>query len=153
MRGYRPNVGIALFNPAGAVFLGKRPGDGMFAWQMPQGGIDAGETPHEAALRELEEEVGVQPSLVSLLEEAPDWLSYDFPEQVRRKQGWRGQRQKWFAFRFLGEDRDIVLDRHTPEFEAWRWGSLSEAPELVIPFKRAVYNQVAQRFARWAKPT
>lgn len=148
---YRPNAAIALFNPDGRVFFGHRLSGSRFAWQMPQGGIDAGETPLQAALRELEEEAGVRASLVALLEEMPVWLSYDFPAAVRRRQGWRGQRQKWFAFRFLGDDRDIDLDLHTPEFNAWRWGDLAEAPSLVIPFKRSVYEEVARRFAPWAK--
>jgi len=147
---YRPNAGIALFHADGRVFLGRRLSGSQYAWQMPQGGIDAGETPLQAAVRELEEEIGVGPELVSLLEELPDWLSCDFPTAIRRRQGWRGQRQKWFAFRFLGADSDVRLDRHTPEFGAWRWADLSEAPSLVIPFKRPIYEEVARRFARWA---
>lgn len=149
---YRPNVGLAVFSKRGDVLLGRRRQGGAFAWQMPQGGIDAGETPKEAALRELEEEIGVVPDLVEFLEETPDWLRYDFPEQEMRRGVWRGQRQKWFAFRFLGKDRDIVLDRHTPEFDDWRWAQLAQAPSQIIAFKRGVYDQIAQRFARWAKP-
>lgn len=152
MRGeYRPNAAIALFSRQGKVFLGRRLTGARHAWQMPQGGIDPGETPLQAALRELEEEIGVEASLVALLEEMPEWLSYDFPNEIRRRQGWRGQRQKWFAFRFLGDDRDVDLDRHKPEFGAWRWGELAEAPALVIPFKRPIYEEVARQFAPWAK--
>ncbi len=152
---YRPNVGLALFAPSGAVFLGRRIGvAGPHQWQMPQGGIDLNESPQAAALRELEEEIGVPANLVDLLEETPDWLAYDFPEPLRARLGWGqrwlGQRQKWFALRFLGEDRDIALDRHTPEFDSWRWERLEAAPALVVPFKRIVYEEVARRFARFA---
>lgn len=149
---YRPNVGLAVFSKRGEVLLGRRRQGGSFAWQMPQGGIDAGESPLQAAHRELEEEIGVGPHLVELLEETPDWLRYDFPAHEQRRGIWRGQRQKWFALRFLGQDSDIVLDRHTPEFDAWRWAKLTEAPGQIIPFKRQVYEQIARRFAVWCKP-
>ncbi|MET0182034.1 MAG: RNA pyrophosphohydrolase [Caulobacterales bacterium] len=150
---YRPNVGLALFHPTGLVWLGKRAGqDGPYQWQLPQGGVDVGESPGDAALRELREETGIRADLVELLEETPDWLYYDFPSDVRVKQRGRflGQRQKWFAFRFLGKDSDIRLDEHTPEFSDWRWGTLDMAVELVIPFKRAVYEEAARRFQRYA---
>jgi putative (di)nucleoside polyphosphate hydrolase len=149
---YRPNVGLALFSARGEVLLGRRRQGGAFAWQMPQGGIDSGETPEQAALRELEEEIGVGAHLVELLEETPDWLRYDFPDYAQRRGNWRGQRQKWFALRYRGTDHDIVLDRHTPEFDSWRWADLAQAPSLIIDFKRAVYEQIARRFAVWAKP-
>lgn len=154
---YRPNVGLALFHASGRVFLGRRVGaSGSHQWQMPQGGVDPGEDTHTAALRELEEEVGVRSSEVSLLQETPDWLYYDFPpELIARSNGNRrfiGQRQKWFAFRFLGNDHDIRLDLHTPEFSEWRWGELQAVPKLVIPFKRGVYQEVARRFAPYAAP-
>lgn len=152
---YRPNVGLALFSPSGAVFLGRRTGaPEPYRWQMPQGGIDPGEEPAAAALRELEEEIGVPARLVRVLDETPDWLAYDFPPELRRRlnwaERWLGQRQKWFALRYLGTDADVALDRHTPEFDAWRWERLEVAPALVIPFKRAVYEEVARRFARHA---
>lgn len=150
---YRANVGLALFSAAGHVFLGRRVnGRGAFQWQMPQGGIDEGEDPAEAALRELDEEVGVSAKLVEVLEETPDWLHYDFPAEIRRRMPgpFIGQRQKWFALRFKGSDSDIRLDRHTPEFDAWRWARLEEAPGLIVPFKRPVYAEVAHRFSRWA---
>ena len=150
---YRPNVGLALFSKAGHVFIGRRiNGRGAFQWQMPQGGIDEGETPHEAALRELEEEVGVSAKLVDVLEETSDWLHYEFPADVRRRMPgpFIGQRQKWFALRFKGSDSDIRLDRHTPEFDAWRWARLSDAPSAIVPFKRPVYEAVAERFRPWA---
>ncbi|WP_300377585.1 RNA pyrophosphohydrolase [Henriciella sp.] len=150
---YRPNVGLALFSGAGHVFLGRRiNGRGAFQWQMPQGGIDDGEEPATAALRELEEEVGVSSKLVEIMEETEDWLHYDFPAEVKRRMpgAFIGQRQKWFALRFKGSDSDIRLDKHTPEFDAWRWARLSEAPGLIVPFKRPIYSEVAQRFAKWS---
>jgi len=152
---YRPNVGLALFHRQGLVFLGKRYGaEGPYQWQMPQGGVDRGETPLEAAHRELEEEIGVPPTLIDLLEETSDWLYYDFPSNIRSKMKQRGrylgQRQKWFAFRFKGRDADIRLDTHTPEFSDWRWAPLESAPELVIPFKRPTYEEVARRFSKYS---
>ena len=152
---YRPNVGLALFHGNGPVLLGKRVGTGgPYQWQMPQGGVDRGEDPRDAAFRELEEEVGVTSSLVDLLEETEDWLYYDFPAELRIKLKQRGrylgQRQKWFAFRFKGRDADVRLDAHSPEFSDWRWASLETTPELVIPFKRATYEQVARRFKKYS---
>jgi putative (di)nucleoside polyphosphate hydrolase len=151
---FRPNVGLAVFHKNGLVFLGKRAGSwGDYAWQMPQGGIDEGETPLDAAYRELGEEIGVSASQVDLLEETADWLYYEFPIEVRLKLGARdrylGQRQKWFAFRFKGCDEDINLDTHTPEFTEWRWASLAKAPELVVPFKRSTYEDIARRFQNY----
>ena len=152
---YRPNVGLALFHRQGLVFLGKRFGaEGPYQWQMPQGGVDKGESAHAAALREMEEEIGVKPGLVELLEETPDWLHYEFPPELRLRMQSRGpyvgQKQKWFAFRFNGRDSDIRLDAHSPEFSDWRWGALAAAPELVIPFKRATYEEVARRFKKYS---
>lgn len=152
---YRPNVGLAMFSRAGHIFVGRRiNGRGPFQWQMPQGGIDEGETPADAALRELEEEIGVPTKLVDVLEETEDWLYYDFPpELLRRLPGpYLGQRQKWFALRFRGSDSDVRLDRHTPEFDAWRWARLEETPGLIVPFKRPVYEAVAERFVPWTEP-
>lgn len=151
---YRPNVGLAMFSTAGHVFIGRRiNGRGAFQWQMPQGGIDRGESPESAALRELEEEIGVGAKLVDILEETADWLYYDFPPELKRRLPgpYLGQRQKWFAFRFRGSDNDIRLDRHTPEFDAWRWAPLDEVPGLIVPFKRPVYEDVAARFHRWTE--
>jgi len=151
---YRPNVGLALFHRDGPVFLGKRSGtEGPYQWQMPQGGVDRGESATEAAFRELEEEIGVKPAHAELLEETADWLYYDFPIDVRKKLSrgrYKGQRQKWFAFRFKGRDSDVRLDTHTPEFSDWRWAPLETAPGLVIPFKRAIYEEVALRFAKYS---
>lgn len=153
---YRANVGLALFHQTGLVFFGRRVGaQGPYVWQMPQGGVDPGESPDDAALRELEEEVGVPPHLVTVIDQTSDWLYYDFPHDLRRETGpkgpYLGQRQKWFALRYNGRDADVRLDAHTPEFIDWRWGRLSEAPGLVIPFKRPVYEEVARRFARHAE--
>jgi putative (di)nucleoside polyphosphate hydrolase len=154
---YRPNVGLAIFSKRGLVWLGRRAGvrkdESRYAWQMPQGGIDRGETPAEAAIRELAEETGLQPGHVELLEEVEPWLYYDFPPALKARLAgpYFGQRQKWFAFRFVGSDTDFRLDDHTPEFDAWRWTGLEEAPGVVIPFKAAVYDEAARRFAKWAR--
>jgi putative (di)nucleoside polyphosphate hydrolase len=162
---YRRNVGAALFNRDGLVFLGRRRRrrGGMelvagFEWQMPQGGVDEGETPLEAARRELFEETNV--SSASLLAEAPDWLSYDLPPEAlsgRWKGRYRGQTQKWFAFRFEGADSEINIERpgggaFKPEFDAWRWAPLETLPALIIPFKRAVYEAVVAAFQELARP-
>jgi putative (di)nucleoside polyphosphate hydrolase len=152
---YRPNVGLALFSKAGHVFIGRRVnGRGPFQWQMPQGGIDDGESAVTGALRELEEEIGVPAKLVDVLEETPDWLHYEFPPDLKKRLPgpFHGQRQKWFALRFKGSDSDVRLDRHTPEFDAWRWAKLEETPDLIVPFKRPVYLEVAERFRRWTEP-
>jgi putative (di)nucleoside polyphosphate hydrolase len=152
---YRPNVGLALFGVRGLVFLGHRThSSGKWQWQMPQGGVDAGESPAAAAIRELREEIGVSARHVDILEETQDWLYYDFPLDLLPRMGSRylGQRQKWFALRFKGKDSDIRLDLHTPEFDAWRWATLEEATQLIIPFKQPVYAEVARRFARYAEP-
>lgn len=155
---YRPCVGVVLINRDGLIFAGKRRGpapehvDGTHAWQMPQGGIDAGEAPLAAATRELYEETNVRSA--TLLAEAPEWFAYDLPPVVAG-QAWRGryrgQTQKWFAFRFDGEDSEINVAQpgggaHRPEFEAWRWEHLDAMPGLIIPFKRGVYERVVQTF-------
>ncbi len=154
---YRPNVGLAIFSKKGHLWLGRRAGvrkdDARYAWQMPQGGIDRGETPAIAALRELGEETGINTSHVQLLEELEPWLYYDFPPALKAKLTgpYYGQRQKWFAYRFTGSDTDFRLDDHTPEFDAWKWARLEDAAGLVIPFKAAVYAEVAKRFAKWTE--
>ena len=159
---YRPCVGVMLINRDGQVFVGRRRAeagpehvDGGHAWQMPQGGIDAGEAPLEAALRELAEETSV--TTVSLLAEAPDWLSYDLPPAVigRAWKGrYRGQTQKWFAFRFDGDESEINIltpaGGHKAEFDAWRWVAMADLPGLIIPFKRPVYEQVVAAFSHLA---
>jgi putative (di)nucleoside polyphosphate hydrolase len=150
---YRRCVGIMLLNRNGEVFVGARvERDFRNAWQMPQGGIDRGETPRQAALRELHEEVGTNKAEV--LAEHPAWLRYDLPPGLARRTWrgkFRGQTQKWFAMRFLGEDRDIRLDAHHREFEDWKWVPMAELPKLIVPFKRAVYEAVVEEFRHLAK--
>lgn len=148
---YRPCVGIMLFNGAGEVFVGRRR-DTPDAWQMPQGGIDDGEDVTSAALRELEEEIGTRD--VTLLAETDDWLSYDFPEAILRRNpyrgNFRGQRQKWVAARLNGGDDAIDVATPEPEFDAWRWVSLDRLIDLIVPFKRDTYRQVVAAFAHLA---
>jgi putative (di)nucleoside polyphosphate hydrolase len=152
---YRLNVGAALFNAEGRVFIGRRaglPADAPESWQMPQGGIDPGEDPAEAVFRELREEIGTD--LAEIIGEHPGWLNYDIPATETRSNlrgRFRGQSQKWFALRFLGNDSDIALDRDAhPEFTAWRWARLAELPALVVAFKRHVYEDVAREFGRFS---
>lgn len=151
---YRPNVGVVLFDREGRVWLGRRAGtSGPHNWQFPQGGVDEGEDLMEAALRELAEETGVR--TVTLLGRTEDWLTYDFPPEhsgSKIAKGWKGQRQVWFALRFEGDDAEIDLYAHGhPEFDAWRWGELSEAPDLVVPFKRPTYEEVVAAFQVFAR--
>lgn len=156
---YRLNVGAVLFNPAGRVFVARRadypnasegaPG----GWQLPQGGIDPGEDPRSAVLRELAEEIGTDRAEV--MAEHPEWLDYDFPPGLRGRlpQHYRGQRQRWFALRFLGSDDDIRLDLDpNPEFDAWRWTEIGELPALAVDFKRAIYRELVRAFSRFAAP-
>ncbi len=150
MAAYRRCAGVALFNTRGLVWVGERI-DTPGAWQLPQGGIDAGESPYAAALRELQEETGT--AHAALLGEAPGWLRYDLPEDLRGRVwggGYRGQEQKWFAFRYLGADRDINIATESPEFSAWRWVSLEFLPELAVDFKRPIYDVLARAFAPYA---
>lgn len=143
--GYRPCVGIALFNLAGLVWIGQRSDLRTAAWQMPQGGIDRGETAAEAARRELYEEIGLREA--TLLAEAPDWYAYDFPSGIGRGRH-RGQSQRWFAMLHRGGDDAFDLDAHGhAEFSGWRWVTLEEAVALVVAFKRPVYRSVADAFA------
>jgi putative (di)nucleoside polyphosphate hydrolase len=162
---YRRNVGAAVFNRHGHVFVGRRRkrrgGMELVAgheWQMPQGGIDEGEAPLAAALRELFEETNI--ARVSLLAEAPDWLSYDLPPEAlsgRWRGRYRGQTQKWFAFAFEGDDAEIDIEHpgagaFDPEFDAWRWAPIASLPELIVPFKRPVYEAVVVAFRDLAAP-
>lgn len=147
---YRAGVGVMLANPAGDIFVGQRLDSRVEAWQMPQGGIDAGEEPWVAALRELEEETGIVPALVERLAETRDWLSYDLPpELMGRIWGgqYRGQRQKWYACRFLGSDADVNICTPHQEFRAWAWKPLDALPSLIVPFKRALYDALLAEFA------
>lgn len=147
---HRPNVGVVLFHPDGRVWYGRRARTpGPHHWQFPQGGVDEGEDYEAAARRELAEETGV--TSVEPLAEIQQWIAYDFPPDYggsKQARGWKGQKQKWFAFRFTGEESEIDLEQHAEiEFDAWRWGRLDEAPGLIVPFKRAAYEQVVAAFA------
>ena len=145
---YRSGVGIMLLNAEGSVFVAQRIDMPSEAWQMPQGGIDKGETPIEAAWREMKEEVGTDRA--ELLAESRDWLTYDLPRELAAKlwRGrFRGQRQKWFVFRFTGSDRDIDITSHEhPEFSNWRWAPMADLPSLIVPFKRPLYQQLVEEF-------
>ncbi|MFZ1815016.1 MAG: RNA pyrophosphohydrolase [Rhizobiaceae bacterium] len=159
---YRQCVGVMVLNSSGKVWVGHRiarPGDegegSSKLWQMPQGGIDKGEEAHAAALRELWEETGMK--TVSLLGEASDWINYDLPEPllgIALKGKYRGQAQKWFAFRFEGEESEIAINPppggHTAEFDRWEWIDMAELPDRIIPFKRQVYERVVAVFAHLA---
>ncbi len=151
---YRKGVGALLFNAAGQVLVARRNDTGTDAWQLPQGGIDSGEDPRNAVLRELAEEIGTDRS--EIIEELEGWLRYDLPEDVAGKvwKGrYRGQEQKWFALRFLGEDRDIDLAASGhPEFDAWKWVEIDALPDLIVGFKRGVYEQLVARFRHLAGP-
>lgn len=156
---YRPNVGAVLFDAAGLVLVARRadlPREAAdrTGWQLPQGGIDPGETPRQAVLREVAEELGTD--RVAILAEHDAWLTYDFPPHLRiggAKQAFRGQRQRWFALRFLGTDADLRLDAHQPaEFDAVRWVRLADLPLLAVAWKRPVYEALATAFAALAVP-
>ena len=144
---YRPCVGITLFNPEGKVFVAQRIDNPGPAWQMPQGGIDDGEDPETAAWREMKEEIGTRKA--TLLAESRGWLTYDLPaDLVPRiwKGRFRGQRQKWFAFRFDGQDKDIDIATKHAEFSAWKWADFATVPDLIVPFKRDLYRQIVAEF-------
>jgi putative (di)nucleoside polyphosphate hydrolase len=145
---YRPAVGIMLLNCQGQVFLGRRIDMPVApAWQMPQGGIDPGETPRQAAMRELEEEIGT--GKAKILGESRLWLTYDLPVELSGGVWggrYRGQRQKWFAMRFTGSDVDINLATEHPEFDAWQWVAPDRLPELIVPFKRQLYIDILAEF-------
>jgi putative (di)nucleoside polyphosphate hydrolase len=158
---YRPCVGVMVLNRAGLVFVGRRIDgpehvDRTHAWQMPQGGIDPGEQPWPAALRELREETNIRS--VQRIGEISEWLSYDIPREIvgQAWQGkYRGQTQKWFALRFTGADGEIDVEHPDgapeAEFAAWRWEPVQNIPDLVVPFKRAVYQRVVREFQHLAK--
>ena len=149
---YRPCVGVMLFNADGAVFVGKRIDQTVEGWQMPQGGIDDGETPAEAALRELKEETGTNNA--RYLREMDEWLAYDLPSHllgVALHGRYRGQRQKWFAMRFTGVDADIDIATEHPEFSEWKWVEMKELPGLIVPFKRELYRALVEEFKNAAR--
>jgi putative (di)nucleoside polyphosphate hydrolase len=158
---YRPCVGVMVLNRDGMAFIGRRIEgpehvDATHAWQMPQGGIDKGEEAWPAALRELREETNIRS--VERLGEIADWLTYDIPREIVSqvwKGKYRGQTQKWFALRFTGKDSEIDVANpagsHEAEFSAWRWEPMRNVPDLVVPFKRTVYERVVREFAHLAK--
>jgi len=159
---YRPCVGTMVLNRRGLVFVGRRfdgaeQVDDTYPWQMPQGGVDPGEDPYPAALRELAEETNIRS--VELLAESPEWFTYDLPrELVPHAWGgrYRGQKQKWYALRFTGPENEIDVAHpaggHKPEFSEWRWVPMRELPGLIIPFKRNVYERVVATFAHLLEP-
>ncbi|HET7334602.1 MAG TPA: RNA pyrophosphohydrolase [Rhizomicrobium sp.] len=150
---YRPCVGVMLFNSEGMVFVGKRIDQTAEGWQMPQGGIDDGETPAEAALRELEEEIGTNNA--EILREHEDWLAYDLPRHllgVALHGRYRGQRQKWIAMRFRGTDAEIDVKTAHPEFAHWKWLAIESLPRMIVPFKRDTYAKVIASFRDLAFP-
>jgi len=146
---YRPCVGVVLIDARGMVFAGQRIDSPTPAWQMPQGGIDEGETPREAAYRELREETGVTRDKVEFVGKTHGWVTYDLPPELLGKVWggkYRGQRQKWFLFRFKGQDADVKIASDHPEFSTWRWILADEMVESIVPFKRAVYDEVIRSF-------
>jgi putative (di)nucleoside polyphosphate hydrolase len=159
---YRPCAGLCVINKKGLVFIGRRMEgpehtDATHVWQMPQGGIDKGEDPYPAALRELREETSIKS--VKQLGEIEDWLTYDIPPQIAGK-AWsgryRGQKQKWYALLFTGSDKEINIHEpeggHEPEFLEWRWEPIENLPDLVVPFKRKTYQRVVKEFSKFARP-
>lgn len=158
---YRPCVGVVVFNKDGKVFAGERKGKDKefkrYKWQFPQGGIDKGEVAAEAAMRELYEETSIRS--VELIEKAPEPFYYDLPDEllgIGLKGKYRGQIQEWYAFRFIGKDKEIDVlkpakGKHPAEFKSWAWRDLSEMPELIVPFKRDVYEKVVAAFAHLAQ--
>ena len=145
---YRPCVGVMLVNASGGIFAGTRI-DTPDAWQMPQGGIDKGESPRDAALRELWEETGVDPALVTIEAETPDWLTYDLPDHLLGKvwKGrYRGQKQLWYLMRFTGDDAAINIATDHPEFSTWAWMEPDDLIAKIVPFKRAIYQSIVAQF-------
>lgn len=154
VRPYRLGVGIALLNEADMVFVGRRIDQTAEAWQMPQGGIDPGEDPRQTALRELEEEIGVPPARTAIIAESRDWLSYDLPPDLAAKvwKGqYRGQKQKWYLCRLIGDEDAINIQTAHPEFDAWKWARFSDLPDLIVPFKRPIYEAIVAEFKGYVK--
>ena len=148
---YRPNVGIMLINDDGHIFVGQRLDNNQNAWQMPQGGIDGDEDPQSAAYRELLEETGIEQENVKFLATSSKWLLYDLPEDLIPKLWdgkYRGQKQKWFLFKFLGTNRDINISTEHPEFSSWKWIPKENLLEEIVPFKKSVYESVLREFER-----
>ena len=146
---YRPCVGIMLTNQHSKVFVAKRLDGPANAWQMPQGGVDEGEKLYRAALRELEEETGITPDLVEYLAKVDDWLYYDLPEELVQNLWsgrFRGQKQRWYLFRFKGTDNQVNIHTDHPEFSTWKWVPIEELVDAIVPFKRHIYQRVIQEF-------
>lgn len=151
-RPYRPCVGLMVVNAQGQVFVGQRLDRDYEAWQMPQGGVDPGEYPLDAALRELEEETGITRDLVTVEAQTAGWLPYELPHALVPqlwKGKYRGQEQKWFLLRFNGRDDQVNIQTDVPEFAAWRWLSPAEMLEGIVPFKRDVYERVVKEFGAY----
>ena len=149
---YRQNVGLMVLNGDGDVFVGQRKDNVVSAWQMPQGGIDKGEDTQAAALRELEEETGISPDLVTVIAVSKGWIPYDLPHDLIKKlwKGkYRGQEQKWFLLRFHGTDDQVNIQTEHPEFSQWRWLKTAELVDNIVPFKRDVYVKVTEEFKEY----
>jgi len=152
---YRPAAGIMLLNAENKVWVGQRLDSTLEAWQMPQGGLDPGEEPRAAALRELEEETGIKARLVEIIATSSRTFDYDLPPDLIGKlwKGkYRGQRQTWFLCRFLGRDADVAIETKHPEFGAWKWVNFTELPDIIVPFKRQLYRDVIAEFAKYLRP-
>ena len=148
MKSYRRCVGLVIINKDGLVFVGKRIDSNLNAWQMPQGGIEKGESPRNAGLREMKEEIGT--NNVKLIGEIDNWLNYDIPQKLSSKLWngkYRGQTQKWLAFQFLGNDDEININTEDPEFKEWQWVEHKNLVNLAVPFKKDIYKKIINEFS------